>query len=63
MIENKLRVISILPKVKVDKKEYIEKEALFYEMERLLKQDYKDMNKDEINGAEIALQRLQNILF
>lgn len=63
MKEKKLRVISLLPKVTVDKREYVEKETLFYEVKRLLMQDFKDMNLDEKTGAEIALQRIQNILF
>lgn len=50
-------------KVIIDDKEYVEKDELFSELQRLISQDWPDMNQDEKDGASIAIQRLQNILF
>lgn len=50
-------------KVIIDDKEYVEKEELFNELKRLVNQDRKDMNYDEESGADIVIQRLQNMLF
>lgn len=52
-------------KVFIDDKEYVEKEELFNEVNRLLSQDkvYDCNTQEEKDAIDYALTRMQNVLF